>query len=321
MKHTSGLQHTNSVQGRTAIDEIPEALRDTPIEPLSSAPSSLSRLLAALAIIFGLSALGLAATIAWMWFTPTIANREARNGQAETSMPSAMDESGDAADAADAANSATSRQSSRFEPAADPSAINSSAETTEAIDLLGHLPYSEAPLDELVPVTSDGFWELREAAANRFLAMQAAAKADGIDLVVLSAFRTIADQQTLFFEVKAQRGQVATERAEVSAPPGYSEHHTGYAIDLGDANDPETDLSVDFERTEGFQWLEANAAYFSFELSFPPNNEQGIAYEPWHWRFVGDQDSLETFYRARSNGDRDRRNSSDSTRPTGKTQR
>lgn len=309
MKHTSGLQHTNSVQGRTAIDEIPEALRDTPIEPLSSAPSPLSRLLAALAIIFGLSALGLAATIVWMWFTPTVANREARDRQTDTSSLNApeIDNSADAADAAE-----------------DTRAIDASAgttEETEAIDLLGHLPYSEAPLDELVPVTSDGFWELREAAANRFLAMQAAAKADGIDLVVLSAFRTIADQQTLFFEVKAQRGQVATERAEVSAPPGYSEHHTGYAIDLGDANEPETDLSVDFERTEAFQWLEANAAYFSFELSFPLNNEQGIAYEPWHWRFVGDQDSLETFYRARSNGDRDRRNSSDSTRSTGKTQR
>lgn len=309
MKHTSGLQHTNSVQGRTAIDEIPEALRDTPIEPLSSAPSPLSRLLAALAIIFGLSALGLAATIVWMWFTPTVANREARDRQTDTSSLNApeIDNSADAADAAE-----------------DTRAIDASAgttEETEVIDLLGHLPYSEAPLDELVPVTSDGFWELREAAANRFLAMQAAAKADGIDLVVLSAFRTIADQQTLFFEVKAQRGQVATERAEVSAPPGYSEHHTGYAIDLGDANEPETDLSVDFERTEAFQWLEANAAYFSFELSFPLNNEQGIAYEPWHWRFVGDQDSLETFYRARSNGDRDRRNSSDSTRSTGKTQR
>lgn len=300
MKHTSGLHHTTSTQGRTAIDEIPEALRDTPIEPLSSAPSPLSRLLAALAIIFGLSALGLAATIVWMWFTPTVANREARDRQTDTSSLNApeIDNSADAA---------TSRRSSRFDAAEDTRAIDSSAgttEETEAIDLLGHLPYSEAPLDELVPVTSDGFWELREAAANRFLAMQAAAKADGIDLVVLSAFRTIADQQTLFFEVKAQRGQVATERAEVSAPPGYSEHHTGYAIDLGDANDPEADLSVDFERTEAFQWLEANAAYFSFELSFPLNNEQGIAYEPWHWRFVGDQDSLETFYRARSNGDR-----------------
>ncbi len=310
MKHTSGLHHTNSAQVRTAIDEIPEALRDTPIEPISSAPSPLSRLLAALAIIFGLSALGLAATIAWMWFTPTVANRDVRDRQTETPALDATD---------DSADSATSRQPSRLDAAEDTSAIESPAETAEDIDLLGHLPYSEAPLDELVPVTSDGFWELREAAANRFLAMQAAAKADGIDLTVLSAFRTTTDQQALFFEVKAERGQVATERAEVSAPPGYSEHHTGYAIDLGDANEPETDLSVDFERTEAFAWLEANAAYFSFELSFPLNNEQGIAYEPWHWRFVGDQDSLETFYRARSNNDRDRRSPSDQS--TEKTQR
>jgi D-alanyl-D-alanine carboxypeptidase len=298
VKHTSGSHQTNSTQLRTTIDEIPEALRDTPIEPLSSDPSPLSRLLAGLAIIFGLSALGLAATIAWMWLTPTSASRDARTRQAETPALDATD---------DSADSTASRQAPRRDTAEDTGAIESSAETAEEADLLGHLPYDEAPLDELVPVTSDGFWELREAAANRFLAMQAAAKADGIDLTVLSAFRTVTDQQALFFEVKAQRGQVATERAEVSAPPGYSEHHTGYAIDLGDANEPGTDLSVDFGRTEAFAWLEANAAYFSFELSFPLNNEQGIAYEPWHWRFVGDQDSLETFYRARSSDDRDRR--------------
>ncbi|TAF55914.1 MAG: D-alanyl-D-alanine carboxypeptidase family protein [Oscillatoriales cyanobacterium] len=274
------------------MDEIPEALRDTPIEPLSSAPSPLSRLLATLTITFGLSAVGLAATIAWMWFTPTSANRDIRDQPPQSSALSASEDD------------TASRQASRFNATEATPAASDETSPTEAVDLLGHLPYSEAPLDELVPITDDGVWELRAAAADRFLAMQAAAKADGVDLAVLSAFRTIADQQTLFFEVKAERGQVATERAEVSAPPGYSEHHTGYAIDIGDGNAPETDLSVDFEETEAFAWLEENAAYFSFELSFPFNNEQGIAYEPWHWRFVGDQDSLETFYRARSKGDR-----------------
>lgn len=308
MKHTSGLDRTHSTQLRTAIDEIPEALRDTPIEPLSSVPSPLSRLLATLAITFGLSAVGLAATIAWMWFTPTAANRDVRDQPAESSALTAGDS---------AASPQTSPQTSRnTTEETDPTESDATSLAPEEADLLGHLPYPEAPLDELVPITNDGVWELRAAAADRFLAMQAAAKADGVDLAVLSAFRTIADQQTLFFEIKAERGQVAAERAEVSAPPGYSEHHTGYAIDIGDGNAPETDLSVEFEQTEAFEWLEENAAYFSFELSFPLNNEQGIAYEPWHWRFVGDQDSLETFYRARSNGDR--RNSAD--QPTDETQ-
>ncbi|MEM1310980.1 MAG: D-alanyl-D-alanine carboxypeptidase family protein, partial [Cyanobacteria bacterium P01_H01_bin.153] len=46
-------------------------------------------------------------------------------------------------------------------------------------------------------------------------------------------------------------------------------------------------------------WLETNAARYSFELSFPEGNAQGVQYEPWHWRYVGDPDSLETFYQDR----------------------
>ncbi len=86
----------------------------------------------------------------------------------------------------------------------------------------------------------------------------------------------------------------------MSAPPGYSEHHTGYAIDIGDEYYPDADLKTSFENTSAFEWLQENAAYYSFELSFPKGNSQGVSYEPWHWRFVGDRDSLETFYRARS---------------------
>jgi len=46
--------------------------------------------------------------------------------------------------------------------------------------------------------------------------------------------------------------------------------------------------------------LSANAARYSFELSFAKNNRQGVSYEPWHWRYVGDRDSLETFYKAQN---------------------
>ena len=93
---------------------------------------------------------------------------------------------------------------------------------------------------------------------------------------------------------------MATKRAEVSAPPGYSEHHTGYAVDIGDGRTPATNLNTNFENTAAFKWLEENAAYYSFELSFPKGNPQGVSYEPWHWRFVGDPDSLETFYKAQN---------------------
>lgn len=167
--------------------------------------------------------------------------------------------------------------------------------------LLGHLPYEVAPEDELQTLSGHNGVRLRRSAAQRFLAMADAARADGVYLQAGSGFRTIEDQQRLFFDLKAQRGQRAAERAEVSAPPGYSEHHTGYAVDILDANRSDTNLSVSFEQTPAFQWLQENSARYSFELSFPRDNPRGISYEPWHWRFVGDRHSLETFYKARSN--------------------
>lgn len=183
-----------------------------------------------------------------------------------------------------------------------PGKTTSPANVSPRIDadaLLGHFPYSEAKGSELAPIVADGSLKLRKAAAAEFLAMVDAARMDGINLVPISGFRSLADQEYLFFQIKAERGQVPTERAEVSAPPGYSEHHTGYAVDIGDGNVPATHLSPKFESTAAFKWLRANAAYFSFEMSFPRNNPQGVSYEPWHWRFTGDRHSLETFYKDR----------------------
>ncbi len=169
-------------------------------------------------------------------------------------------------------------------------------ETVE--NILGHLPYEEADPSQLKAITNDGRIKLRTKAANNFLQMQRDARASGIILTPISGFRTVKEQEYLFFEIKRQRNQDTRKRAEVSAPPRYSEHHTGYAIDIGDAKVPATNLSENFEQTSAFRWLENNAAKYSFELSFPRNNIQGISYEPWHWRYVGDTDSLKTFYEA-----------------------
>ena len=165
--------------------------------------------------------------------------------------------------------------------------------------LLGHFTYAEAPQAELQPISGDGGIRLRKAAAEAFRQMSGAAQAEGVVLTPLSAFRSLSDQQQVFFGVKAERLQTPNQRAEVSAPPGYSEHHTGYAIDIGDGNVPATNLSPSFDQTAAFKWLQQNAVRFNFELSFPKNNPQRVSYEPWHWRFVGDRQSLETFYKAR----------------------
>lgn len=159
--------------------------------------------------------------------------------------------------------------------------------------LLGHFPYPEADDSQLISI-GPGV-ALNAQAAEALRQMRRAADAEGVDLRVLSAFRSISLQKQIFFEVKSERNQSARERAQVSAPPGFSEHSTGYAVDFGDGRRPETHLSQSFDRTESFAWLERNANRFHFVLSFPKDNRQGVSYEPWHWRFEGSADALKTF--------------------------
>ena len=96
-----------------------------------------------------------------------------------------------------------------------------------------------------------------------------------MDLIVLSTFRSIELQREIFFEIKAERNQTALERAKVSAPPGYSEHSTGFAIDVGDADRPKSDFEESFENTPSFEWLRRNAHRYHFTMSFPRGNAQG----------------------------------------------
>lgn len=159
--------------------------------------------------------------------------------------------------------------------------------------LLGHLRYAEASSADLVTIAPG--LQLHRDAAEALLAMQRAAAADGVNLVVLSAFRSIELQKQLFFDVKSERAQSARQRAQVSAPPGFSEHSTGYAVDLGDGRTPATNLAPAFADTPAFRWLQAHAARYHFVLSFPENNPQGVSYEPWHWRFEGTAEALQTF--------------------------
>ena len=184
-------------------------------------------------------------------------------------------------------------------PTAPPVAPSTSQPgTSEQDTLLGHHRYADAPLSSLTVVskTKGKVVMLRVLAAEKFLEMQRAAGRDGIDLVSVSGFRDKAYQQGLFDRNLGKMGQ-AMEVTKVSAPPGYSEHHTGYALDIGDGRQPETHVEPTFEQTSAFEWLQSNAGRFGFEMSFPKDNKQGVSYEPWHWRFIGDPQSLETFYR------------------------
>ncbi len=159
--------------------------------------------------------------------------------------------------------------------------------------LLGHFPYKEVSKDKLASVYPG--MEVHKSVARDLANMRASAAAQGVQLIVISGFRSIDLQRQIFYENKSARNQIAIERAKVSAPPGYSEHSTGFAVDFGDGTMRSTDFEVEFEKTPAYLWLKKNAAKFHFVLSFPKNNIQGVSYEPWHWRYEGTVEALKEF--------------------------
>ncbi|HET8899048.1 MAG TPA: M15 family metallopeptidase [Rhodanobacteraceae bacterium] len=131
---------------------------------------------------------------------------------------------------------------------------------------------------------------LTPPAARAWFALQAAAAQDGIALLVVSAFRSI-DYQCGIIARKQARGVSLDAILAVNAAPGYSEHHSGRALDLTSTGFPP--LEETFEHSAAFTWLRAHATRYGFHLSYPRDNPHGIAYEPWHWcwRRVGHLDT------------------------------
>lgn len=156
----------------------------------------------------------------------------------------------------------------------------------------GHLAYTETT-DQLFNVTAvDGVTVgLQKDAAQAFEQMRRDAAAQGLDIKGVSGFRSVALQQSIWdSKVASQSPEVV---AQTSAPPGYSEHHTGYAIDVGNNANP--NLTQDWANTPEYAWMQQNAASYGFELSFPQGNSQGVSFEPWHWRYVGSDTAKATF--------------------------
>lgn len=124
----------------------------------------------------------------------------------------------------------------------------------------------------LIPEAADAFKRMREAAMT-----------STVEIRLVSGFRAIAYQANLFRR-KLDQGHSMKEILQVSAPPGYSEHHSGRAIDVTTRG--VKPLEEDFARTDAYQWLLNNARVFGFRESYPRHNRHRIAWEPWHWYFT-----------------------------------
>ena len=139
---------------------------------------------------------------------------------------------------------------------------------------------------ELIEIGNDIYGRVQRlapAAANAWQAMKSRALKEGIVLLVVSAFRTVKRQKEII-QAKIESGQPLSGILQVCAAPGYSEHHTGRALDLTSTGcEPLSEL---FEHTEAFSWLLENADSHSFGLSYPKGKKAGISYEPWHWAYT-----------------------------------
>ncbi len=145
--------------------------------------------------------------------------------------------------------------------------------------------YEEArELVEVGPNLVGRMQRLTPAAARQWHAMVAAADKVGIQLLIVSGFRGI-DYQAGLIRKKIEAGQAIDEILRVNTAPGYSEHHTGLAVDI--ATPGSRPLTEEFEDTDAFRWLSSRAIEFGFSLTYPRDNPWGIAYEPWHWSMKG----------------------------------
>lgn len=127
-----------------------------------------------------------------------------------------------------------------------------------------------------------GSGSLRPEAAQAFRAMADGARADGISLRSVSAYRSYASQRVTYnnYLKKYKRSLVDT----FSARPGHSEHQTGLALDINAASS-----RAHFEKTPAFAWLKAHCAEYGFILRYDQGKEAitGYRFEPWHYRYVG----------------------------------
>lgn len=143
--------------------------------------------------------------------------------------------------------------------------------------------YSEANEAELVTIgVNDEGRTIRlvRPAAHAWAGMREAAERRDIELMPISGFRSVARQAELIRD-KLAAGQTLADILRYVAAPGFSEHHTGCALDIGSPEHIE--LDEEFGGTPAFRWLDENARRFGFSLSFPRGNPYGFGYEPWHW--------------------------------------
>lgn len=167
--------------------------------------------------------------------------------------------------------------------------------------------YDPGTLVTLSTAYSKGGIQLESRTAQALYAMMDEMRACGVsDVYVTSAYRTFSYQQYLYNKYIAEEEAKGLSHADAvkaaerySAPPGYSEHQTGFVVDF--MTSTMSDLDESFEGTRAFAWLSENCYRFGFILRYPKAADKiaitGYNYEPWHYRFVGREAATEIMKR------------------------
>lgn len=132
---------------------------------------------------------------------------------------------------------------------------------------------------------------LRREVAEQLGFLISAAAQEGVEVLVASGYRPYWEQAGTFAWFKETYGE---EAGKLSVPPGQSEHQLGTAVDFTSSH-VDYELVPAFDQTAEGAWLAENAARYGFVLSYGEDREEetGVRYEPWHYRYVGVENALE----------------------------
>lgn len=135
-------------------------------------------------------------------------------------------------------------------------------------------------LEDVEPNILGRMQRLAPQAARDWRAMKAAALEEGVAILLVSGFRSY-EYQIELIRKKLAAGQNIESILRVNAAPGFSQHHTGLAVDV--ATPGTRPLTHDFEQSDAYVWLRINAESFGFIMPYERDNPFGLAFEPWHW--------------------------------------
>lgn len=170
----------------------------------------------------------------------------------------------------------------------DPTSLWVIANKHRPLEPRDYAPELAAPGVSLRLSASDPEMQVAKPVAPALKELFAGAKTAGLNLIVASAYRSYATQVSVYGAEVQNNGQQAADRE--SARPGYSEHQTGLAVDVGAAS-RQCEVEQCFGDMPEGKWIAANAYKYGFVLRYSQGNESttGYTYEPWHLRYVGNE--------------------------------